>query len=395
MGDVIDITRGRQQELKESDIDAIAEVLAANVNEDIQKLRNMPSNQGIETNPIPLEERQPVTEVEANVSIDNRTGEFRLMDMNGVPKDANVTLSDIVGEETFDLDQIEITQNMVKTKIGPQYNNGKEMSDEDATQLFEVMMRFKKGEKFNVYNDLPESIKKPIDKMAMEAGFGASKNDIAKLVVNQFMSDMQIDKAFIEFNDAIQKELKLMNFTEMYSEHRVEVMEVQLLESANRIESVDPEKAEMLRNISKVFTDTYMMSTMKNALNNRKNRQFIKDTSKYSKICRSFNSKYEKSQFKINNVLLLFEVLNRRFADNTEITENDIMRFVMLFCRECEMKDSNNILDHVFMYYTIQNILMLDYANATEESNIFTKQLLSNIVDVIILIKEKITERIR
>jgi len=389
MGNIVNLIRGRGQELKQADIESITETLAGNVNEDIQKLRDMPSNRGIETNPIPLAERQKVTEIEANILVDNKTGEFKLMDV-GIPDiDADVSLSDIVGEQTFDLNEVEITRDMVKTKIGADYA-GDNMSDEDSAQLFEVMMRFKKGEKFNVYNALPEAIKRPIDKMAIEAGSSTNKNNIAKLVVTQFMSDLQIDKAFIDFNDAIQKELKLMNFTEMYSEHRLEVMEVKLLESADHIESENPEKAEMLRSISRIFTDTYMMGTMRNALNNRKNRQFIKDTSKYSKICRSFNSKYENSKFKINNVMLLLGILNRKFADNPEITEEDIMRFIMLFCRECEMKNSNNILDHVFMYYTVQNILMLDYANDTEESNVFTKQLLSNITDVIMLIREKV-----
>ena len=394
MGNIVNLIRGRGQELKQADIESITETLAGNVNEDIQKLRDMPSNKGIETNPIPLAERQKVTEIEANVLVDNKTGEFKLMDAGIQDINADVSLSDIVGERTFDLNEIEITRDMVKTKIGADYA-GDNMSDEDSAQLFEVMMRFKKGEKFNVYNALPEAIKRPIDKMAMEAGSKANKNDIAKLVVTQFMSDLQIDKAFIDFNDAIQKELKLMNFTEMYSEHRLEVMEVKLLESANHIESENPEKAEMLRSISRIFTDTYMMGTMRNALNNRKNRQFIKDTSKYGKICRSFNSKYENSKFKINNVMLLLGILNRKFADNPEITDEDIMRFIMLFCRECEMKNSNNILDHVFMYYTVQNILMLDYANDTDESNMFTKQLLSNIIDVIMLIREKMMERIR
>ncbi len=394
MGNIVNLIRGRGQELKQADIESITETLAGNVNEDIQKLRDMPSNRGIETNPIPLAERQKVTEIEANILVDNKTGEFKLMDV-GIPDiDADVSLSDIVGEQTFDLNEVEITRDMVKTKIGADYA-GDNMSDEDSAQLFEVMMRFKKGEKFNVYNALPEAIKRPIDKMAIEAGSSTNKNNIAKLVVTQFMSDLQIDKAFIDFNDAIQKELKLMNFTEMYSEHRLEVMEVKLLESADHIESENPEKAEMLRSISRIFTDTYMMGTMRNALNNRKNRQFIKDTSKYSKICRSFNSKYENSKFKINNVMLLLGILNRKFADNPEITEEDIMRFIMLFCRECEMKNSNNILDHVFMYYTVQNILMLDYANDTDESNMFTKQLLSNIIDVIMLIREKMIERIR
>jgi len=381
--------------LTDEEVDLVVKELSSSVNKDIENLRNMPSNQGIETNPIPLSERQEVVEVEANILVDNRTGEFKLMDMSNAEKNADMSLSDIVGEEKFDLNTVEITKDMVKTIIGNQYNNGNDMSDIEAEQLFEVMMRFKKGEKFNVYNALPESIKKPVNKMALEAELGTSKNNIAKLIVGQFISDLQIDKAFIEFNDAIQKELKLLNFTEMYSEHRLEVMEIKLLESADRIESENPEKAEMLRCISKTFTDTYMMNTMRNSVNNRKNRQFIKDISKYSKICKNFNLKYENSRFKINNVMLLLGILNRKFADNPDILEEDIIRFIMLFCRECELKDSNNIIDHTFMYYTIQNILMLDYVNNTEESTEFTKQLLSNITDVIMLIREKTMRKVR
>ncbi len=364
--------------LTEENIDELVEVLSENVNDDIQMLRNLPSNQGVETNTDDI--IAELVPMEAVMTVNPNNGEFVPKNLNDeISQDADVNISDIAADESFNLKDVDITEQMIaeNKEFG-------DLSDDDSKALFDIIMRYRKGEKFSIYNAFPDSIKSIANKIAYQ--MNGNKNSVAKMILEQFITDMQLDKAFIEFNDAIMKELKLPGLTEIYSDHRQEIMEVKLLESADKIESEYPEKAKLLREISAMYTETYKMNILKNALSNRKNRQFLKDIKNYEKVCRDFNIKYEKSRFKINNVLMLAPILNRKLPNI--YTQEDIMKFVMLFCRECYLKDPNEVLDHVFMYYTIQNILMLDYVVDSDESTPFLKQLLSNICEVIDKIKE-------
>ena len=49
-----------------------------------------------------------------------------------------------------------------------------------------------------------------------------------------------------------------------------------------------------------------------------------------------------------------------------ELEEDYVNKFIMLFCKVCENKNPDNIEDHVFMYYTIQNIRLLEHDKLDE-----------------------------
>ena len=102
---------------------------------------------------------------------------------------------------------------------------------------------------------------------------------------------------------------------------------------------------------------------MMESLSNRKVRQYIKDPSKYKKMCNNFNRKYENSRFKISDIFMCKRVIMKCIP---ELEEDYVNKFIMLFCKVCENKNPDNIEDHVFMYYTIQNIRLLEHDKLDE-----------------------------
>ena len=81
-------------------------------------------------------------------------------------------------------------------------------------------------------------------------------------------------------------------------------------------------------------------------------------------------------------------VLSRKLAD-TEYTEDDFRKLVMLLCKVSQDLKADNVVDHAFMYYSVSNIIALDYidigsANLSE----FSKTIIENVKALLAKIKE-------
>lgn len=374
-------------QLKDSEIDVLVETLQSNIDEDLKTLREMPSNT-LNDNPIPVEERPEVNKVLAEISVNPESGEFVFSDTsnNVNTKESDKSISDVVSDnKSFDLNNMNITEDMIKES-----SSIPELTDDEIKDLFNLIIDFRAGKKISFYNALPERMKQLIMNMGAASGIPikdikASRNMMAKNLLEQIIDDIKLDQAIVDFNKSITTELDIPNIANMYTSYRQEIIEDKMLETANKIESENPEKAELLRNIAITFKDTYEMGTMKHALEKRKNRQYIKDTKKYNKVCNAFNAKYENSSFKINDVKLLLPVLRKQFPN---IDHEYLMQLVMLFCRECNLKNSNDIIDHTFMYYTIQNILMMSYITTDDnDDSSFLNILRNNLLAIIEQIK--------
>ena len=101
---------------------------------------------------------------------------------------------------------------------------------------------------------------------------------------------------------------------------------------------------------------------------------------KFKRTCMEFNVKYQKSQNIIQDVQLIERALDRHAAKKFDMVV--INEFICVFILYTQMKnmDPNNIVDHTFMYYFIQNILTLDYYDKNNEKDAeFHDQLINNI----------------
>ena len=94
----------------------------------------------------------PLEEGQASIKIDSRTGLGTI-----VPEEAKI-------ESELALSDIDenVMENLSEEQLSKSIKDSFDMSDEDVLQLLKVIDRYKKKEKFNIYNAMPESMKEKI-----------------------------------------------------------------------------------------------------------------------------------------------------------------------------------------------------------------------------------------
>lgn len=298
----------------------------------------------------------------------------------------NVSANPETGEINFvtnEEEQVEASPNLQQEDVieaGTAYN----LDEEQAQKMFEIIAKYARREKFDIYEEMPENIKSYVDEIYNEAypkNNKITKNDVARYFLNEFIKEANDNRSFVDLQNAIDKELQIPSITDMYTEHIKDTMETVILETADKIEAEQPDKAKALRDISAMFTESYTFGLMKsNLINNKAAKNRIRESViDYPKYCNQFNERNKSIVIKINDVKMMYNTLRKTFKN--EFTEEDIKKFVVLFCKTCEGLDNTNISHCAYMYYTIKDIIYLDYAY--EAKTEFSKQLIENIRETI------------
>ena len=264
-----------------------------------------------------------------------------------------------------------------------------ELPDIEGMGLMKTILRVRNGEKFNIYESLPPNVQKEVDNLLKESGRPltfSTREEVAKFIIDGMISDINLEKEFIDFQENLSKELNIPEITEFYSEAIKTQMEDELLKIADEVEKEDPDKAESLRRVSQAYTDSYTYTRILDGLeNNSKIRNRItKDFDKYKRFCEDINRKMKDSQFIIKDTFLMAEVLAGKL--DPKYTERDIANFVIAFAKTCDKLSADRIEDCAYIYYTIRNVT--DLAFFDQAGTEFSKQIINNIETTIDRIKE-------
>ena len=336
------------------------------------------------------EESYELIEAEADVKVDPKTGTYTVLSEKdnelANKKIADSTITEVVKDMNND-EQLEkdYLQDMVD-------------NPEEALQLFEVINRIRAGEKFSVYNALPQSIKNIVDNM--NSGSIAMRNEIAKDLMKTFIEGIESEKELVDFNEAFQKEVQetVGDLSELYSsvlEDRCGKLEEVIKELEGKGKN---EEAKTYKELLNAFNDSHSLVRQLDALDNMSGiRKALRRATKPGYLDRAiqyFNYKYTLRKNKkliikdMSNVpMILLRVLNKSGQDRT-FTMDDVYQYVMLLCEVCKNYSPDNPVEHQFMYYSVNNIIALDFVEM--EKSEFNKELIQNIVKVIDKIHEVI-----
>lgn len=261
-------------------------------------------------------------------------------------------------------------------------------SKDDIIQVINIAKRYKDGEDFSIFGAMPDNLKKII---RLQAGT-LNKSDInlcAKMLIEEFCTEVfsvTMEKECIDFNAAIKEALSIPDITTLYTEHIKEKMEVDLINKADALQEEFPNAAKVLRDCSAAFTDSHTFSKMREAIKGKVKRKLYKDNDFYNRYCNEFNTKNEKSKFKINDIFEVGRVLSL-LSPVIGIDDEDIKMFVILLCKTCSNMDSNNTADGIFMYYSIRNILNMEHHDLlspiSKKPDGFDADVISNIQSLI------------
>lgn len=284
-----------------------------------------------------------------------------------------------------------------------------DMSDEEVVQIMSTLSKYKKykedksADKMPVdfYTLMPDYFKKSIQDLAREQGIPWTEyNRMAKMFMDEILSQAELDTIFVDFEKALDEALKIPTIADMYSEHTKDVMDVKIPEIIEKIKDTEPENAKLLQDIKDRFNQAYSLSLLKTHYeeNARTRKLMRRDWTKIARFCDEFNLMNSRSKFKMPDCRAIGPALDRAFLSSDDIdpesraakmniTETDLCKFIVLFTRSCMNMQPDNILDAAYMYYALRNITMLRLTN--ENKTPFAAELINNICDIIEFVREK------
>ena len=379
--------------------DQVEAMLSAIESQGLDAAQMFPSNNGIVFN----ENTDPSQNVEAKVLVSTNpvTGVLTTIPYS----EENITeesLDKLLELDNEDLKKVEINWDVFVETTKGMYG---EADDDSLKQLFDAVNRYRAGEDFSYYNSLPEFIKKEFNSYVNNIFDNAPvnmnnikqlRNTLSKELFEVIITSNYSSKAFSDISKFATSEInkekdKLGGSIHEYNNKLREEYEVGFITKAEEFEKNGDEKsletADKLRKTSRMFTQSYTYEDMYEAYSNGKIKVKSIQVEKFNRTCSEFNRKYYTSTFKINDVGMVIPVLDRILDEKYNIIA--IKKFIVAFINYTKNFTPDNVDEHVFMYYFIQNILALDVKIPENGQSEFNELLIQNINKFLDLIIEK------
>lgn len=363
--------------------------------ESLSMIKNLPSNNGkLERSE---EEKEKGISKKVNVNIDPNTGEHIIM--GPVADKKEETFNEMVdrineGDLGFNTSIEDISFNEMKQEItsNPEVLvneiSENDLSDDDIKSILNITNRKIRKEKFNIYKELPDSVKSSIDRYlginAVNYGnqINSARNMIAEQIIDEFINNISFNKISNDFTKEIE---------DLFNKGNQEIV--------SEIVGYNQEKTKKYREYAKDIEDEEKKERLLSVLDRIDDAYSLDELKEYSKTCkikndylvkpekqwRSFLNKYNDSKYNIYDLKLCVPILKRNLGK--EYNEKDIFAFLACFTRYCMNMDSSNPLDHAFMYYTIYNIIICDMNKGDKKQ--VSEIYLNNIKEVIENLRKK------
>lgn len=377
--------------ISEDQIDQLNKTLEENISEENQLLRDIQNG----NNTFSHDTDEKLSSRTAKVYIDPETGKVQnVEDVDTENHIDEVDLDDLLSMTNDEFKETSIKKENIFKSIKEQF--GDEIPDTEIYSFISVLNRYKSGEKFGFFKEMPPSIQKIINESIVTNGtIGPSisnnqiRNIMSKEIMDSVLTDNFMESVFTDFDNSIKEAYKEQNkeITKEFSEYNIETGDIiknKFLELANKVEEENPEKAALLRRCSKNYVEAYTYNDMKNMYRETNKLKAKKiDLDKFNRVCNEFNFKYKNTKMVINDISNLSKILKRHLPKYCN-TEENIKRFIIAFCKYTRNMKADNIDEHIFMYYFIKNIINLDfYDKDNKEASKFHDNLINNIITMI------------
>ena len=362
-------------------------------NESCANVINYPEEEKFEYTPDMSDDMKPVvgvyqTDPESGLSnlVDTKEIDENL-DLDKIMKDAidNVEIPDeeLVPEE---IEEDEMTSYMEEgskdTMLGEMISES-DISPEAIRELLIIVNRKIKGENFNIYNELPQDIKSLIDRYVAANASEFANNDIkllkktvANALIEEFTSNLQMNKAKNDFAKDMEAIYQASN--KEISDAAMEYIEERnkaYREAAEKIE--DPEKKAKLLAILDQIEEARALNKLKEFAKTCKIKK-IELEKPESRAYNGFVGKYKNSNNNIYDIKLAEKVLYRIMSRDCGCTAEEVIAFLVAFCKQVASYSSSSPTEHAYMYYVLYYCALLD----SDKSDMFknnVKEVIENL----------------
>lgn len=299
-------------------------------------------------------------------------------------KEANVDIMEAESIETITEDK---AADAIKSSPA-----GFDLTDEEATNMAQILIMYKSDKNMNVYAHMCPSMKERINRLCFESNIDIrERNMVAKYMIEQFIHMASEEEEFIDIEKSLEKAMKIPSLIDIYTEHVNETMNVRIPIMAEKIREEDPEKAEALMKICHEYNNAFLYTRMRDLYDTHssvrkevRKRYSIEDI---AKKCSTVNTINDRTKFKMPDSTKLLGVLSTLFQNDKEIHPSDICKFVTLVLESVFYVDIHSVVDNSYLYYLFKNITMLSYVG--DKLSDFSAELISNIKITIFYIRLK------
>lgn len=341
-----------------------------------------------------------------NVSIDPVTGKEILTNTEPAEQE-EVDFESVLDENDLNLEvdespiSIEELKDYLKDSKDDPMLQGQlselDMTPEDFDNLVSLVQIHQKHEKItSLYSKMPEACKKIINKslnignnVVYSKEVNSMRNTMAEMFLDQFIDSITVNRASNTVNATIEK---------VFSQASAEIGDTIVGYTQERNEKYreyinsnieDPEKKANALKIIDAIDHSYELKKFKEYCKTCKIRKIDveKPTKDHNNLMDNIMNKYkDEPKFNIYNIYNCQTVLTRHINEGVEaecdqFTDTQIRAFFIAYSMYCKNFSPKNAEEHIFMFYTLYNILLMDVnkGDKAEVSQIF----LSNIKECI------------
>ena len=366
-------------------VETLEKTLSEVQSEDSKFIESLPSNNGVDE--IVRKDGEEIPELESEDAIgimDPNTGKI----MHTSPNDIDYIgdLDEVMKMVDEDLTTFSVTEENIKNALKEQF--GKEFPHESLVIMADLANRYNRKEKYSYYNSLPNDVKKCVNDILSSYGMVNNKqarNEFVKSTLQTIIYSSYIDQSVIDIDHTMEQTMQDIKTDieasyGLFSAQQRYNLEEKTLEIAKSKEETDPEKAQLLRDISASFIQSYTYENMMKDYKANPGKFKVKkiELEKFgNRLAMGFNNKYKNSKFTIRNVESLIPILKRWLPGEEE---EKIKKFIAIFIKYTVNMKPENLPEHVFMYYFVKNIESLEcYNHSNEEEEKFYGDLLQRI----------------
>ena len=284
---------------------------------------------------------------------------------------------------------LSVDDKILTSVLTDKYNT---VSDEDAIKLIEVMNRYKSGEKFDVFESLPKSLKDVIYKEAMSVGADKSLiNFFAKSFINDLVDNTYLDKEITDFNQELKEVLAPMGniagtVMDEYSDEIYHKFTDKLEKKADEIQEDNPKKAEQLRAISKSFKEAVSLERIIGLLKfipSSANKAYKMARDNWNKFCSDYDNKISTVKPAPRDIEHCIAGLN-----NTELKyqydESIIKALVVMVANSViDAINEGSLNEHIYAYYSSNALYTIMFTANNSEVNTIIMNSVKEALDLI------------
>ncbi len=344
----------------------------------------------------------------ASVAINPVTGTAMMADDFDPDDDSIRSIEDLImNDYGIDINDFDMDVFVTKYAIGTFFainTDALELSgitDDVVKEVNKVVDKFKvfkiTGKKFSFFNAMPQPIKDQIIKLlgtnqlTVTGNTSKEARNYATACLMNAIIEVNVGEAIQDdLNQSIAKMNKELSQDNMWGETRRYFSE-DLNELIAKLDEAEcTEQAERGRAVQKSFVQACTYEDLFNEIRMGKLKYRKIDLEDFDKTCKKFNARYETSTNVITDVAQVWPALCRN--DKIEGTPELYKEFICLFIAYCKKHnlDPNNIIQHTFMYYFIQNIITLEFYNPDNKEDVkFHDDIVANIQRVIDYLSQK------